>query len=102
MMQVAGFGATFLTAILVSLVVFVCYAFVDDTNVVHTAQDVNTDGKEILKQMQLVIDHWEGGLQATGGAIVSRKSYWYLIEWIWERGKWRYATQADIPGNLTV
>ncbi len=102
LMRAAGFGATFLTAISVSLVAFVCYAFVDDTDVVHTAQDVNTTGEEIMRQMQTVIDHWEGGLRATGGAIVPKKSYWYLIDWIWERGKWRYATQEDIPGNLTI
>ena len=48
MMRVLGFGATFLTAISVTLVAFVCYAFVDDTDVVHTAQDVNTSGIEIL------------------------------------------------------
>jgi hypothetical protein len=102
LMRAAGFGATFLTAISVTLVAFVCYAFVDDTDVVHTAQDVNTTGEDILKQMQQVIDHWEGGLRATGGAIVPRKSYWYLIDWVWERGKWRYATQVDLPGNLTV
>ena len=102
MMRVAGFGATFLTAISVSLVVFVCYAFVDDTDVVHTAQDVNTKGEEILRQMQDVIDHWEGGLRATGGAIVPKKSYWYLIDWIWQGGHCRYATQEDIPGELTI
>ena len=88
LMRAAGFGATFLTAISVSLVAFVCYAFVDDTDIVHTAQDVYTTGEDIMRQMQTVIDHWEGGLRATGGAIVPKKSYWYLIDWIWERGKW--------------
>jgi hypothetical protein len=102
MMRVAGFGATFLTAISVSLVVFVCYAFVDDTDVVHTAQDVHAKGKEIIQQMQNVIDRWEGGLRATGGAIVPKKRYWYLIDWIYDRGHWRYATQEDIPGDLTI
>jgi hypothetical protein len=102
LMRAAGFGATFLTAISVSLVAFVCYAFVNDTDVVHTAQDVYTTGEEIMRQMQTVIDRWEGGLRATGGAIVPKKSYWYQIDWIWECRKWRYATQADIPGNLTI
>ena len=102
MMRVLGFGATFFTAMSVQLITFVCYAFVDDTDVVHTAQDVNTKGEAILTQMQEVIDHWEGGLRATGGAIVPKKSYWYLIDWIWEKGKWRYASIDDIPGDLTI
>jgi hypothetical protein len=102
MMRVLGFGATFFTAMSVQLVTFVCYTFVDDTDVVHTAQDFNTKGEDILAQMQQVIDHWEGGLQATGGEIVPKKSYWYLIDWIWEKGKWRYASIDDIPGDLTI
>ena len=102
MMRVLGYGATFLSAMSVVLIALVCYAFVDDTDVVHTAQDVNTSGKTIMKEMQSVIDHWEGGLRATGGAIVPKKSYWYLIDWIWEKGKWRYAQINDIPGNLTI
>ncbi len=102
MMRALGFGATFFTAMSVQLITFVCYAFVDDTDVVHTAQDVNTTGQDILIQMQQVIDHWEGGLRATGGAIVPKKSYWYLIDWIWEKGKWKYASIDDIPGDLTI
>jgi hypothetical protein len=62
LMRAAGFGATFLTAISVSLVAFVCYAFVDDTDIVHTAPYVYMTGEELLRQMQCVIDHWEGGL----------------------------------------
>ena len=72
-MRVAGFGATFFSAMSVTLIAFVCYAFVDDTDVVHTAQDVFTTGKTIMVEMQTVIDHWEGGLRATGGAIVPKK-----------------------------
>jgi hypothetical protein len=62
MMRVLGFGATFLTAMSMMLVAFVCYAFVDNTDVVHTVQDVHTTGEEILQQMQTVINHWKGGL----------------------------------------
>ncbi len=62
MMRTAGYGFQMITALLVTLIAFVCYAFVDDTDVVHTAKDVNTTGEEILKEMQEVVDHWEGGL----------------------------------------
>jgi hypothetical protein len=49
LMRAAGFGVAFLTAISVSLVTFVCYAFIDNTDVVHIAQDVYMIGEEILK-----------------------------------------------------
>jgi hypothetical protein len=102
MMRAIGFGATLLLAMAVTLLMFICYAFVNNTDVLHTAQDVHTTGTTIMKEMQTVIDRWEGGLRATGGAIVPKKSYWYLIDWIWEKQTWRYATIADIPGDLTI
>ncbi len=56
----------------------------------------------LITEMQAVVDTWEGGLRASGGALVPAKSYWYLIDWVWEQGKWNYATQVDISGNLTI
>jgi hypothetical protein len=52
--------------------------------------------------MQASLDLWEGGIRATGGAIVPAKSHWYLIDFIWKLGDWRYATEAETPANLTV
>jgi hypothetical protein len=52
--------------------------------------------------MQQAIDHWEGGLKATGGALVPSKSYWYLIDFVWTGDAWRYATQDDIPGDISI
>jgi hypothetical protein len=102
MMKTAMFGFTILTALTVTSVAFVCYAFVDDTDVVHTAKDINTTGEEILKEMQDVVDHWEGGLKATGGALVPSKSYWYLIDFHWTGTKWVYATKEDTPGDISI
>ena len=102
MMRTAGFGFSLFTALTVSAVSFVCYAFVDDTDLVHTAKDVHTRGPEILTEMQRALDHWEGGLKATGGALVPEKSYWYLIDFIWTGEKWRYATKIDIPGDISI
>ena len=101
-MRTAGFGFSLFTAITVSAVSFVCYAFVDDTDLVHTAKDVDTRGPTIIAEMQSALDHWEGGLKATGGALVPEKSYWYLIDFIWTGEKWRYATKTDMPGDISI
>ena len=85
----------------ICLVSFVCYAFVDDTDVVH-AKDTHTSGQEILKEMQAVVDHCEGGVRATGGALVPAKSWWYLIDFVWENNAWRYCSKEEIPGNITI
>jgi hypothetical protein len=102
MMKTAGFGFSILTAMTLVSVSFICYAFVDDTDVVHVGRDINVTGEEILVQMQEVVDHWEGGLKATGGALVPAKSYWYLIDFIWDGKKWTYATKEDVPGDISI
>jgi hypothetical protein len=102
MMKTAGFRFSLLAALSITYVSFVCYAFVDDTDVVRTAKDVNIPGSVVLTEMQDAIDHWEGGLRATGGALVPAKSYWYLIDFVWKTDHWKYATIADIPGDITI
>jgi hypothetical protein len=102
MMRAAGFGAFFLSALSVMLITFVCYAFVDDTDLVHTAKDVHTSGEVVMKEMQEAIDMWEGGIRASGGALVPAKSYWYLIDFVWEKNEWRYSTIEDIPGDISI
>ena len=45
---------------------------------------------------------WEGGLQATGGAIEPSKTTWYSLEHVWDKDQWRYKTTAETPGSLEV
>jgi hypothetical protein len=54
--------------------------------------------------MQSMLDHWEGGLHATGGALVPQKSYWYGIDFKWHttKLKWEYKTIAQLPGSLSM
>jgi hypothetical protein len=52
--------------------------------------------------MQSMLDHWEGGIRATGGALVQTKSYWYLIAWEWVKDSWRYHSIESAPGRLML
>ena len=80
----------------------VCFAFVDDANLPHTS-GTNATGEDIREEMQSVLDTWEGGIKATGGALVPTNSYWYLIDFkCGTTGKWSYRRQDEIPGELTL
>ena len=102
MMREEGFGTHFSTSLTGDRVNFVGYAFVDDTDLVHTAKDMQTSGLQVALEMQEGLDLWEGGLKATGGAIVPQKSFWYLIDFKWSSGNWRYATTKDVEATLEV
>jgi len=78
------------------------YAFVDDTDVIQSACNVNQTGEDVVPQIQLSVNRWEGGLQATGGAHAPSKSHWYLIDFIWTGKAWQYRTGAEMPGELSI
>ena len=42
----------------------------------------------------------DGGLRAAGGAFVPEKSHWYLIDFVWMDGQWRYASMEETEAGL--
>jgi hypothetical protein len=102
MMRAAGHGLNLASAISGILLSFVCYAFVDDTDVIHVAISPLSTGEDVLLEMQTVIDRWEGGIRATGCALVPSKSCWFLIDFLWTGTKWRYRTMNEMLGDISV
>jgi hypothetical protein len=74
---------------------------VDDTDLVYTRPGDHC-GSELIPELQGAIDHWEGGLRVSGGALVPSKSHWYLVDFKWRNGSWRYCSIADNPGELSM
>ncbi len=60
------------------------------------------DGSEVISSLQSAVDNWEGGLKATGGAIVPEKTFWHLIDFSWSSGKWKYKSTDECPGSLFI
>jgi hypothetical protein len=102
MLKTAGFGFKVRTVISGDEFSFVCYTFVDDSDVVHSCTNTDSDTSDLVTEMQQAIDTWEGGLRASGGALVPSKSYWFLIHFVFERNTWRYARLEECPGSLTI
>ena len=102
MMRDAGFGTTFRSALTGEVIHFVGYAFVDDTDLCQTCPTPDSSYREVLSTMQDALCLWEGGIKATGGAIVPAKTHWYLIDFQWTDGKWAYSSDIETPGELQV
>ena len=107
MLKAEGFGFKVRTVISKEKFSFVCYTFVDDSDVVHSLSenDMTETAEEttaLATEMQKVVDTWEGGLRASGGALVPSKSYWFLIHFIFENNEWRYAKINETPGVITI
>jgi hypothetical protein len=73
MLRHEGYVAYFRTAITGTMISFVGYAFVDDTDLCITGQNPSDTEADVALRMQQALDLWEGGIRATGGAIVPEK-----------------------------
>jgi len=102
MMRDHGHGTIFRSALSGEETRFAGYAFVDDNDMCHIARTITETGVETARALQDTIDCWEGGIWATGGAIVPEKSHWYLIDFTWSKGTWAYVNSADLPAVLYV
>jgi hypothetical protein len=100
MLCLKGLGAQFVSSVSKHQTYLVGYAFVDDTNLVVSKPDISISDVNTLMQDSLTA--WEGGIRATGGAIVPEKSHWYLVEFGWKDGSPFYKTVHDSPGKLEV
>jgi len=76
------------------------FAFVDDTDLCIFGTQANTSNVRML--MQQLVDNWEGLLCATGRALVPSKCFWYLIDFQYVNGTWKYISKPQAPGELQI
>ena len=60
------------------------FAFVDDADLVSTANDVHTSGEEMIEKMQALMTNWCGEIRASGGLIAAAKTRWFLLCSFWD------------------
>ena len=90
-----GFAVEFCTAISKELFCLVGFAYVDDSDLIQTG----SDPVQVLNSMQKLINSWGELIDVTGGAISIEKSWWYMIDYVWKRGKW---IAVDADNNLDL
>ena len=64
-----GYGLSILLALSFSALVMAGFLFVDDTDIIYSANKPRTCPLEVLKQEQTALNTWEGILRSTWGAI---------------------------------
>ncbi len=55
-----------------------------------------------MYQMQEAVDLWSGLIHGTGGALFPSKTFWYVIDFKWQKEEWAYAKMYEIPGSLEM
>jgi hypothetical protein len=92
--RATGCGGSFQHALTGDVTEIVGYSFVDDTDLLSTGTNSESTATETVEKMQTLLDEWEGGLRATGGAIEPAKTFWYLIDFERGPGGWKYSDRA--------
>jgi len=102
MMEKAGHGVSMVSALSLTLVQLVGFAFVDDTDLFCAAKMSYTTAEVLSVDFQAALHQWTGGLIATGGAIAPEKSFCYLIDFLWTGSTWKYRKLEDLPREFTI
>jgi len=100
LMRQDGFYAHIVAAISRRAKTLVGFAFVDNTDLCIHGPHINS--QNVQSAMQHSVDNWEGLLQATGGALIPTKCFWYLIDFQCAQNKWKYVTKHQKPGELSI
>ena len=77
------------------------FAFVDDTDLISMSNNKNCP-KDAQNKMQKVIDEWEAVSKTTGGALVPKKCWCWIISFNWDKDKWTYVDYSDTPFAMSV
>ena len=79
-----GFSINFCLVLSKQLFVIVGFAYVNDCDLFQTGDSPT----KVLTSMQNMINSWGSITEVTGGAISAKKCWWYLIDFVWQKGKW--------------
>jgi hypothetical protein len=91
-----GHGVTFVGAWTKDAFILAAVLNVDDSDLFHMTQGTPTDD-EYLALVQRATDDWAGLVHATGGSLKPQKCFWYMLGWLWKKGRARLKTLAELP-----
>jgi hypothetical protein len=53
--------------------------------------------EEFLQLVQNATNNWAGLVHVTGGLLKPQKCFWYMLSWVWKKGKARLKTLYELP-----
>lgn len=101
-MHMEGLSTPFCQKITQQLVSLVGFMYVDDMDLIHLRDDINSE--LLTEDLQLALDYWNKLVKVTGGALEPKKSGWYAFGQKWDSntGKYIYrdlASTGDIDAK---
>jgi len=95
-----GFYMNIVAAISRRAKTLVGFAFVDNTDLCIHGPHITSNNVQLA--MKNSVDHWEGLLHATSSTLIPSKCFWYLIDFQFTNNSWKYVTNHQHPGELSI
>ena len=96
-MQKAGHGVSMVSALSLSLIQLVGFAFVDDTDLFCAGKTATTLGEALSQDFQAAFHRWTGGSIATGESIAAEISLCYLVGFKRNGSSREYSKVEELP-----
>jgi hypothetical protein len=91
-----GHGVTFIGAWAQDAFTPSAVLYMDDSDLFHMAIRMPLD-EEFLQIIQSATNEWVGLSHAAGGLLKPQNCFWYMLRWIWKKGKARLKTLFELP-----
>lgn len=89
------------TALSLTILSIAAVMYVDDTDILISANGPNETRASIIQRTQKAADIWNNAITQTGGALRPEKCKWYLITFNWRNGKWKYGNCDEDDAQIT-
>ena len=91
------YSSSFCYALSMGLYQLCGFSYVDDCDLLADGEDA----EKVHTKLQTVITLWDKLMEVNGAAIAPDKCWWYLVDFTWNGGKWKYQ-DAGKEREITV
>lgn len=99
-MRDMGYVMAFKCALSGEIAEIVGCMFVDDAN--YLQSDVSNKVETVVRKTQESQTYLRGLINSTGGALNPAKSFFWLIDFKWTNGVWKFSTNKQQPAEIQV
>ena len=81
-----GFSTPFCYSLSMGLYQLCGFSYVDDCDLIADGEDAT----EVHQKLCRMLDLWDELMEVNGAAIAPDKCWWYLVDFVWKGGEWKY------------
>ena len=73
------------------------FGFVDDIDLIQKGIE-REEYWDVAHTLHAAVKLWGNSTEVSGGCLVPEKSWWTLVDFTWNEGKWEYTSDMDDVG----